>query len=180
MRSTTLNPLSRSWSRLWQSLLCNLQQTQNIKYKTSMCRDITQKRGCPRGNNCTFAHSEEELERYWKFVLRASKPQLHINYLRFFWTVDCFSHNCVLSSTPKWLNFFQIEQKYWLHLIFQSAATHQSLSNSQHATRSIWRSLGTCIVLDMSYLEIEHSIDCIQFHEPLQCISLRSNYQAVK
>ncbi|XP_038046230.1 uncharacterized protein LOC119720576 isoform X2 [Patiria miniata] len=40
------------------------QQTQNIKYKTSMCRDITQKRGCPRGNNCTFAHSEEELERY--------------------------------------------------------------------------------------------------------------------
>ncbi|XP_022094877.1 uncharacterized protein LOC110981556 [Acanthaster planci] len=40
------------------------QQTQNIKYKTSMCRDITQKRGCPRGSNCTFAHSEEELERF--------------------------------------------------------------------------------------------------------------------
>ncbi|XP_072015835.1 LOW QUALITY PROTEIN: uncharacterized protein [Amphiura filiformis] len=40
------------------------QQTQNIKYKTSMCRDITQKGGCPRGNNCTFAHCEDELDKY--------------------------------------------------------------------------------------------------------------------
>ncbi|XP_071801731.1 uncharacterized protein [Asterias amurensis] len=40
------------------------QQTQNIKYKTSMCRDISQKAGCPRGSSCTFAHSEEEVERY--------------------------------------------------------------------------------------------------------------------
>ncbi|XP_033643388.1 roquin-1-like [Asterias rubens] len=39
------------------------QQTQNIKYKTSMCRDISQKAGCPRGSSCTFAHSEEEVER---------------------------------------------------------------------------------------------------------------------
>lgn len=36
----------------------------NAKYKTSMCRDLTQRSGCPRGNNCTFAHSEEELEKY--------------------------------------------------------------------------------------------------------------------
>lgn len=36
----------------------------NAKYKTSMCRDLTQRGGCPRGNNCTFAHSEEELEKY--------------------------------------------------------------------------------------------------------------------
>lgn len=40
------------------------QQTQSIKYKTSMCRDIVQKGGCPRGSSCTFAHSEEELERF--------------------------------------------------------------------------------------------------------------------
>lgn len=39
-------------------------QTQNIKYKTSLCRDVMQKGGCPRGPSCTFAHSEEELERY--------------------------------------------------------------------------------------------------------------------
>ncbi|XP_066940715.1 roquin-1-like [Macrobrachium rosenbergii] len=36
----------------------------NAKYKTSMCRDLTQRGGCPRGNNCTFAHSEEELEKH--------------------------------------------------------------------------------------------------------------------
>uniref|UniRef100_T1IW63 RING-type E3 ubiquitin transferase n=1 Tax=Strigamia maritima TaxID=126957 RepID=T1IW63_STRMM len=39
-------------------------QTFNSKYKTSMCRDLAQRGGCPRGANCTFAHSEEEMERY--------------------------------------------------------------------------------------------------------------------
>nr|CAD7438466.1 unnamed protein product [Timema bartmani] len=36
----------------------------NAKYKISMCRDLALKGSCPRGNNCTFAHSEEELEKY--------------------------------------------------------------------------------------------------------------------
>lgn len=35
----------------------------NAKYKISMCRDLTIKGNCPRGTNCTFAHSEEELEK---------------------------------------------------------------------------------------------------------------------
>ncbi|XP_049885245.1 roquin-1 [Pectinophora gossypiella] len=34
------------------------------KYKVSMCRDAATRSFCPRGNACTFAHSEEELERY--------------------------------------------------------------------------------------------------------------------
>lgn len=34
------------------------------KYKISMCRDLTMRAVCPRGSNCTFAHSEEELEKY--------------------------------------------------------------------------------------------------------------------
>lgn len=29
-----------------------------------MCRDILQKNSCPRGANCNFAHSEDELEKY--------------------------------------------------------------------------------------------------------------------
>jgi len=41
----------------------------NAKYKISMCRDLTLKGSCPRGTNCTFAHSEEELE---KWVLQFS------------------------------------------------------------------------------------------------------------
>lgn len=36
----------------------------NAKYKISMCRDHTLRGSCPRGTNCTFAHSEEELEKY--------------------------------------------------------------------------------------------------------------------
>ncbi|KAM3968940.1 RING finger and CCCH-type zinc finger domain-containing protein roquin [Aphomia sociella] len=36
----------------------------HTKYKISMCRDAATRSFCPRGNTCTFAHSEEELERY--------------------------------------------------------------------------------------------------------------------
>lgn len=39
------------------------------KYKISMCRDLTLRSSCPRGANCTFAHSEEELDRYFFNVL---------------------------------------------------------------------------------------------------------------
>ncbi|GIY53913.1 roquin-1 [Caerostris extrusa] len=42
----------------------------NAKYKTSMCRDFIQRKNCPRGLNCTFAHSQKELE---KFLAR-SRP----------------------------------------------------------------------------------------------------------
>lgn len=35
----------------------------NVRYKTSMCRDLSEKGRCPRGTNCTFAHSQEELEK---------------------------------------------------------------------------------------------------------------------
>ncbi|XP_017213498.2 roquin-2 [Danio rerio] len=36
----------------------------NSKYKTSMCRDLRQQGGCPRGASCTFAHTQEELEKH--------------------------------------------------------------------------------------------------------------------
>lgn len=36
----------------------------NMKYKTSMCRDLAHKGSCPRGTSCTFAHSEEEMEKF--------------------------------------------------------------------------------------------------------------------
>lgn len=34
------------------------------RYKISFCRDLSIRGNCPRGPNCTFAHSDEELERY--------------------------------------------------------------------------------------------------------------------
>ncbi|XP_069087706.1 roquin-1 isoform X3 [Pleurodeles waltl] len=39
------------------------QPPQHSKYKTYMCRDMKQRGGCPRGASCTFAHSQEELEK---------------------------------------------------------------------------------------------------------------------
>lgn len=46
--------------------------THNSKYKISMCRDLAMRAICPRGTSCTFAHSEEELEKY-----RAKNRKLH-------------------------------------------------------------------------------------------------------
>ena len=33
------------------------------RYKTSMCRDLTLHGTCPRGKNCSFAHSKAEIEK---------------------------------------------------------------------------------------------------------------------
>lgn len=37
---------------------------QNTRYKTSMCRDYSSRGTCPRGPTCTFAHTQEEMEKY--------------------------------------------------------------------------------------------------------------------
>ena len=34
----------------------------NSRYKTSMCRDLSLHGSCPRGKNCSFAHSPVEME----------------------------------------------------------------------------------------------------------------------
>ncbi|XP_060729841.1 roquin-1 isoform X1 [Tachysurus vachellii] len=49
------------------------QPPQHSKYKTYMCRDMKQKGGCPRGASCTFAHSQEELEKYRKMNKRLAQ-----------------------------------------------------------------------------------------------------------
>ncbi|XP_062849006.1 roquin-1 isoform X3 [Trichomycterus rosablanca] len=51
------------------------QPAQHSKYKTYMCRDMKQKGGCPRGASCTFAHSQDELEKYRKMNKRLA-PRL--------------------------------------------------------------------------------------------------------
>lgn len=38
-------------------------QTNILRYKVSLCRDLIMRGTCPRGGGCTFAHSEEELEK---------------------------------------------------------------------------------------------------------------------
>ncbi|XP_068095186.1 roquin-1 isoform X2 [Hyperolius riggenbachi] len=47
-----------------------IQPPQHSKYKTYMCRDMKQRGGCPRGASCTFAHSQEELEKFRKMNKR--------------------------------------------------------------------------------------------------------------
>ncbi|CAB1352099.1 unnamed protein product [Coregonus sp. 'balchen'] len=50
-----------SWEEL-ESVMLAVKPQANSKYKTSMCRDLRQQGGCPRGSNCTFAHTQDELE----------------------------------------------------------------------------------------------------------------------
>ncbi|XP_057334738.1 roquin-1 isoform X2 [Microplitis mediator] len=49
-----------------------------LKYKISMCRDLTLRGSCPRATNCTFAHSDLELDKYRskhrKLSMRSSIP----------------------------------------------------------------------------------------------------------
>ncbi|KAM9455420.1 roquin-2 isoform 2-T4 [Clarias gariepinus] len=55
------------------------QSQPNSKYKTSMCRDLRQQGTCPRGVNCTFAHTQDELEKYRmrnKKVCSGTRPSL--------------------------------------------------------------------------------------------------------
>jgi RING finger/CCCH-type zinc finger protein len=41
----------------------------NARYKTSLCRDFLERGSCPRATSCTFAHSEEELDKYVRVVV---------------------------------------------------------------------------------------------------------------
>ncbi|XP_048715556.1 roquin-1 isoform X6 [Caretta caretta] len=54
------------------------QPPQHSKYKTYMCRDMKQRGGCPRGASCTFAHSQEELEKL-ESVPKSSISALPVN-----------------------------------------------------------------------------------------------------
>eukprot|EP00095_Tigriopus_kingsejongensis_P007337 maker-scaffold589_size129586-snap-gene-0.39 protein:Tk07337 transcript:maker-scaffold589_size129586-snap-gene-0.39-mRNA-1 annotation:"PREDICTED: roquin-1" len=36
----------------------------NARYKTSLCRDLASHGSCPRGKNCTFAHSQTEMDQF--------------------------------------------------------------------------------------------------------------------
>uniref|UniRef100_UPI00398E693C roquin-1-like isoform X4 n=1 Tax=Pristiophorus japonicus TaxID=55135 RepID=UPI00398E693C len=56
------------------------QSAQSSKYKTSMCRDLRQRGGCPRGASCTFAHSQDELEKM-EMPQKSSLGALPINVL---------------------------------------------------------------------------------------------------
>ncbi|KAL7637083.1 UNVERIFIED_CONTAM: hypothetical protein RMT77_012841 [Armadillidium vulgare] len=49
----------------------------NAKYKTSMCRDQSQRGSCPRGSDCTFAHSDDELEKFRSRSRKHTKVGTH-------------------------------------------------------------------------------------------------------
>ncbi|XP_078417602.1 roquin-1-like isoform X3 [Cetorhinus maximus] len=57
------------------------QSAQSSKYKTSMCRDLRQRGGCPRGASCTFAHSQDELENRMEMPQKSSLGALPLNTL---------------------------------------------------------------------------------------------------
>lgn len=46
----------------------------NSRYKTSMCRDLSLHGSCPRGKNCSFAHSPVEMEQFRNRNIRQCQP----------------------------------------------------------------------------------------------------------
>lgn len=61
-------------STMFISSLC---QIQSGRFKTGMCPHFGKPEGCPKGENCTYAHSEEERDRFRNMVKPAkiSKPR---------------------------------------------------------------------------------------------------------
>lgn len=52
-------------------------QIQNGRFKTGMCPYLNKPGGCPKGERCTYAHSEEERDRYRNMVkpIKSTKPR---------------------------------------------------------------------------------------------------------
>ena len=48
-------------------------QIQNGRFKTGMCPHLAKPGGCPKGDRCTYAHSEEERDRFRNMV-KPAKP----------------------------------------------------------------------------------------------------------
>ncbi|KAL5293145.1 RC3H1 family protein [Megaselia abdita] len=64
-------------NRKLQESSASSQMSLNPKYKISLCRDLTLRRICVRGKSCTFAHSEEELEKYRAERRKNNSTKMH-------------------------------------------------------------------------------------------------------
>ncbi|KAG1664757.1 Roquin-2 [Nymphon striatum] len=86
-------------------------QTFNNKYKTNMCRDFTQRNICPRGINCTFAHSQDEMERllYSCIVLETRKEEM-------------------LDGMEMQILQFFTKNRHRMHVIYQHLCSNQAIS----------------------------------------------------
>lgn len=87
------------------------QSNPNAKYKISLCRDLTLRRICPRGTSCTFAHSDEELEKYRaKSRKNSTKPPI-INTKDAVDYLDTPSHSGLPSEETSPLRFSGVGNK---------------------------------------------------------------------
>ena len=103
---TNIDPSPESEHPNWQTVMASLQAAKAVvaglisfctmsghrksgesfnghvaRYKTSMCRDLATHGSCPRGHNCTFAHSQQELEMHRsgakKINVKPREPMRH-------------------------------------------------------------------------------------------------------
>ena len=44
--------------------MCMYSQIQSGRYRTGMCPHLSKPGGCPKGDHCTYAHSEEQRDHY--------------------------------------------------------------------------------------------------------------------
>ena len=62
----------------------SLSQIQNGRFKTGMCPYLPKPGGCPKGERCTYAHSEEERDRFRNLAkpVKPTKPRSGEQYSR--------------------------------------------------------------------------------------------------
>ena len=106
----------------------------NAKYKTSMCRDLTQRGGCPRGHDCTFAHSEEELENFRSRNRKSGKSSMISgNKIPVLSNTSASisnnnHHNSNVNNTKHHREILKCQQ----HIEVSQGGTNKSLSNGHH------------------------------------------------
>lgn len=110
---------------------CHLSHT--TRYKISFCRDLSIRGNCPRGNNCTFAHSDDELERY-RSKMKKNPVRQHIKDPSNYSAVGNGTNPKVNISNPPYANSQEAALRYNKTMPYRSenSLNQTPAKSSQH------------------------------------------------
>lgn len=108
---------------------CHMPHTN--RYKISICRDLSLRGSCPRGSNCTFAHSDDELERYRS---KMKKGVRHIKDPAGFTAINNGPNPKVNISHPPYANSNEGNSRFNKSMPYRSenSLNHTPAKTSQH------------------------------------------------
>lgn len=110
---------------------CHLPHT--TRYKISFCRDLSIRGNCPRGNNCTFAHSDDELERY-RSKMKKNPVRQHIKDPSSFTSINNGPNPKVNITHPPYANSNEANLRFNKSMPYRSenSLNHTPAKTSQH------------------------------------------------